>query len=49
MVDFTKFENVKFIWHFDTKQWDDIEIINHQLNSLSNNNNLIDRFNKNNL
>ena len=46
MVDFTKFENVKFIWHFDTKQWDDIEIINHQLNSLSNNNNLIDRFNK---
>jgi len=36
-VDFNNFKNVKFIWHFDIKQYDNIPHIKYQLNKLSNN------------
>jgi hypothetical protein len=45
-VDFSSFKNVKFIWHFDTKQYDNIGLIENQLNLLLNNNILFDIFKK---
>jgi len=47
-VDFSKFEDVKFIWHFNMKKYDDINLIKKQLSVLSNNNILFDIFKNNN-
>lgn len=44
-VDFSKFTNVKFIWHFDTKEYDNVALINYQLRHLTNNKILFDIFN----
>lgn len=43
-VDFSLFNNIKFIWHFDTKQWDDANLIEQQLLVLNNNTSLIETF-----
>jgi hypothetical protein len=43
-VDFTKFENVKYIWHFDTTQYDNNCLIEDQISKLSNNTILFDIF-----
>jgi len=40
-VDFSKFQNVKYIWHFDTKLYDNDFLISNQLNVLENNNVLL--------
>jgi hypothetical protein len=45
-VDFSKFEEVKFIWNFNMKQYDDINLIEGQLSVLKNNNILFDIFRK---
>jgi hypothetical protein len=47
-VNFNEFKNVKYIWHFDTKLYDEIPVINMQLNSLSNNSNLYNILSNNN-
>ena len=47
-VDFSKFKNVKFIWHFDMKIYDDVNNINNQLNLLTNNDDLQNVFRKSN-
>ena len=43
-VDFNLFDKVKFIWHFDIKQYDNINLIEKQLNLLTNNDILFDTF-----
>ena len=43
-VDFTLFDKVKFIWHFDTKKYDNISLIEKQISSLINNTNLFKIF-----
>lgn len=43
-VDFSKFEDVKFIWHFVMKKYDDINLIEKQLSVLTNNNELFNIF-----
>jgi hypothetical protein len=45
-VDFNLFNKVKYIWHFDTKLYDDHNIITKQLRILNNNNILFDTFYK---
>lgn len=45
-VDLSKFEEVKFIWHFNMKQYDDVNLIEKQLSALENNNMLLDIFRK---
>jgi hypothetical protein len=45
-VDFSKFKNVKFIWHFDTKKYDEEIIISNQLKLLTNNDELFDTYRK---
>lgn len=45
-VDFSKFENVKFIWNFDVKLYDNINLIKSQINFLSNNDNLFEILNE---
>ncbi len=30
-VDFNNFEDIKYVWHFNTKQYDDIDLIGLQL------------------
>ena len=47
-VDFNKFEDVKFIWHFNMKQYDDIKLIEKQLSVLTNKNILFNIFRKKN-
>jgi hypothetical protein len=39
-VDFTCFNSVKYIWHFDTKDFDNHNLINKQLDALDNNTDL---------
>ena len=36
-VDFNNFEDIKFIWHFNIKQYDNIDLIGKQLSVLTNN------------
>jgi hypothetical protein len=43
-VDFSQFSNCKFIWHFDTKLYDNLYLIERQLNILENNQELIKIF-----
>ena len=45
-VDFHKFNDVKFIWHFLTRAYDDKPLIEKQLISLTNNTPLFDIFSK---
>jgi len=45
-VDFNNFEDVKFIWHFNMKQYDDIKLIEKQLSVLTNNTELFNIFKK---
>lgn len=44
-VNFNEFLNVKFIWHFNTKEYDNTNLINQQLNCLNNNDILFTTFN----
>ena len=39
-VDFLKFKNSKFIWHFNTKTYDNLFLIKNQINNLTNNSQL---------
>ena len=41
-VDFNSFSNVKYIWHFDSKEWDNVPLIEYQLEKLTNNSVLYD-------
>ena len=43
-VDFDKFEDVKFMWHFNVRQYDDIKLIEKQLSVLTNNDQLCNIF-----
>lgn len=43
-VDFSQFVNCKYIWHFDTKLYDDSFLIERQLSLLENNQPLINMF-----
>jgi hypothetical protein len=45
-VDFSKFQNCKFIWHFDTKIYDNKLLIEEQINVLENKIILLDIFRK---
>ena len=47
-VDFSKFSNVKYFWHFDMKCYDNIQLIEYQLEQLTNNTILYDIFRKKN-
>lgn len=44
-VDFSNISPLKSMWHFDTKQYDDFNLIKQQLNSLTNNSDLFDILN----
>ena len=43
-VDFSIFDNVKYLWHFDTKLYDDHNLIHQQLSCLKNNDGLFNVF-----
>jgi hypothetical protein len=43
-VDFSLFQNVKYVWHFDTKFYDNLFLIERQLKSLINNSDLLNIF-----
>lgn len=47
-VDFSQFIDCKYIWHFDTKLYDNSYLIERQLNSLENNQELVNIFRKKN-
>jgi len=44
-TDFSNIIDIKSMWHFDTKQWDDFNLITQQLNSLTNSSHLFDILN----
>jgi hypothetical protein len=46
-VDFNIFEDVKYIWHFNTKQYDNVNLIGKQLSVLNNNDKLYHCFKRN--
>ena len=46
-VDFSKFINCKFIWHFDTKLYDNLYLIERHLKNLENNHEIINIFREN--
>jgi hypothetical protein len=43
-IDFTKITNVKFIWHFETHDYDDTNLITTQINTLENGQPLLDLY-----